>query len=99
MGSIEELVEAINSRNPEEEFSYTKFASANQVDRSTLARRHQGVSTSREVKALNQRKLNNTEEAALIRLINSLTEQGLPPNRLQIRNYAAKLAGNSVSNS
>ena len=53
MDLIQEAATEFNSRNYKEQILYTQFAKAKGVDRSTLARRHKGVLTSREVKAVN----------------------------------------------
>ena len=97
MGSIEAALAAIDSLEPGESINYTKIASNYQVDRSTLARRHQAISTPRIVKAINQRKLSPQQEQELIRYIEKLTQRGLPPTRPMIQNFAACIAKTSVS--
>jgi hypothetical protein len=48
MGSIEAAIAAIEALKPGEKLVYTHIAEKYSVDRRTLARRHQGLSTSRD---------------------------------------------------
>ena len=99
MDPIKTAIEAIESREPGEDFSYQKVAAAHNVSRVTLAQRHQRVQSTQGVKAFNQRKLNDTEEEELIQHINRLTRDGFPPSRPQIREYILTVLGISVSDS
>jgi hypothetical protein len=89
MGSIEAAIAAIESLEPDEDFCYKEIAAAYGVDRVTLSRRHQEVQASHTTKSINQQKLTPPQEAELIKYIDKLTEQGLPPTRQIIRNFAA----------
>ena len=57
MGSIEAALAAIESLKLGEQFTYTQIAAEYGCSRITLARRHQGVLTSRNTKAENQQAL------------------------------------------
>ena len=53
MNSIEAALAAIELLGPGEELSYLEIAAEYHCDRTTLSRRHQGISTSREAEAQN----------------------------------------------
>ena len=57
MSSIEAALAAIESLKPGEKLNYTEIANKYGCNRTTLARRHQGVSASRTIKAENQQAL------------------------------------------
>jgi hypothetical protein len=69
-----------------------KIAAKYSVDRRTLARRHQGASISCAAKAENQQALHPQQEQELLRYIERLTRQGLPPTRSMIRRFASEIA-------
>ncbi|CAE7204954.1 HTH Tnp Tc5 domain containing protein [Pyrenophora teres f. teres] len=92
MGPIEAAIAAIESLKPGEQFSYRKIAVQYGCSRTSLARRHQGRSGSREAMALNQQSLHPQQEQELLGYIDYLTEQGLPPTRAIIRSIASQIA-------
>jgi hypothetical protein len=92
MSSIEAALAAIESLEPGEQFSYRQIAKDYGCDRTTLARRHQGVRASRRIKAENQQALHPQQEQELLRYIKRLTERGLPPTRPMIRRFASDIA-------
>jgi hypothetical protein len=92
MGAIEDAIRAIESLEPGEQFSYTKIAATYGCSRSALSQRQQGVSTSRSTKAQNQQALHPQQEQELLRYIERLTRQGLPPTRPMIRRFASSIA-------
>jgi hypothetical protein len=92
MEPIEAALTAIESLEPGEKPNYTQVAQAYGVVRSTLTRRHQRVSASRDNKAQNQQALHPQQEHELLRYIERLTRQGLPPTRPMIRRFASKIA-------
>ena len=49
MGAIEDAIDAIESREPGEDFTYRNIAKIFGVNRTTLARRHQGSQASQTV--------------------------------------------------
>jgi hypothetical protein len=85
MGSIEDALAAIAL---EEKPKYSATATEYDVDRTTLSRRHRGVTTSR-AEARNIRSLLTTQqEKELVNYINKLTTRGLPPTLSMVRNFA-----------
>ena len=62
------------------------------VDRSTLSRRFRGVTQSYEVKSQNQTLLLQAQEKALVSYINKLTESGIPPTLVIVRNFVKDIA-------
>jgi hypothetical protein len=94
MDPIQEAIEYIKSHEPGDDFSYTKVAAQFGVERSTLARRHQGVHDQRGV---SHRSLHPEREAELVRYIETLTERRLPPTKVMVQQFASQLAGKPVS--
>ncbi|KAF2851074.1 hypothetical protein T440DRAFT_79185 [Plenodomus tracheiphilus IPT5] len=92
MNSIEAALAAIDALMPGEKINYTQIAQDYGVVRSTLTRRHQGVSVSRNTKAENQQVLHPQQEQELLRYVEHLTRQGLPPTRSMIQNFALQIA-------
>ena len=97
MDPIQAAIEEIESRGPEEGFSYKKIAAKYNIQRSTLSRRHQGLTSSNQTKKLNQTKLSPQQEDELVQYIKTLTERGLPPTREMIRNSASQVAHETIS--
>ena len=96
MSSINAALAAIESLKPGEKLSYRKIAAEYHCSRTTLARRHQGISASRDTKAQNQQALHPQQEQELLRYIERLTRQGLPPIRPMIRRFASSIAGKEL---
>ena len=96
MDPIQEAVEEIESRDPGDDFSYQAIAKKFGIDRRTLARRHQGLSTTRNAAHL---VLHPEHEAELVQYIRTLNERSLPPSRAMIQQFAGQLAGKPVSRS
>jgi hypothetical protein len=92
MSSIHAALAAIDSLEPGEQFSYRQIAKGHGCDRTTLARRHQRVAASCDTKAENQLALHPQQEQELLRYIDRLTRQGLPPTRAMIRNFGSQIA-------
>lgn len=65
MCSVEAAIAAIESLEPGEKFLYTEIANRYGCNRTTLARRHQGVSTSSNTKAEIQLALHPHQEQAI----------------------------------
>jgi hypothetical protein len=63
------------------------------VQRSTLSRRHNRVTTSVKIKHQNQEFLTQRQQQDLIKYINELTEKGIPPTTTMVRNFAQEMAG------
>jgi hypothetical protein len=92
MSPIEAALAAIKALEPGEKLIYTQIAAKYGVDRRTLARRHQGATTSRDTQAQNLQALHPQQEQELLRYIERLTRQGLPPARPMIRRFASDIA-------
>jgi hypothetical protein len=97
MDPIEAAIAAIESRELGDETSYSKVAAIYGVSRSTLSRRHHGSQHPKEVKDFNQQALSPQQECELVIYIEKLTEQGLPPTREMIINFASQVAHRQVS--
>ncbi|RYN17424.1 hypothetical protein AA0112_g12073 [Alternaria arborescens] len=94
MDPIQEAIKFIESHKLGDKFSYTKVAAQFDIERSTLARRHQGV---HEQRGVSQRSLHPEREAELVRYIETLTGRRLPPTKVMIQQFASQLAGKLVS--
>jgi transposase-like protein len=93
---IQEAVEEIESCEPGDNFTSSEVARRYNIDRRTLARRHQGVTGPR---GLPHRSLHPQHEIELRNYCKTLTEQRLPASRLIIQRFASSLAGKEVSES
>jgi hypothetical protein len=93
---IEAALAAIESLDPRENINYTQIAKSYSVVRSTLTQRHQRISSSRDTKAQNQQALHPQQEQELLRYIERLTSQGLPPTRPMIRRFASDITKKEV---
>jgi hypothetical protein len=92
MAPIDDALAAIGSNELGEHLIYQKYADKYGVNRSTLSRRHRGISQPRKDYAANQQVLTPAQEAELVEYIKTLTKQGLPPTREMIQNFSSKLA-------
>jgi hypothetical protein len=96
MGSIQAALNMIASLKPSEKVNYTRTAIQHGVDRRTLARRHQAITTSRGAAAQQRQALNDQQELELVEYIYSLTKRALPPTRAMIRNFGSQIAGREL---
>ena len=96
MGAIQDAIEAIESREPGEDFTYRNIAKIFGVNRTTLARRHKGSQASQTVILTNQQKLSPEEELELVDYINRLTKRALLPTQEIIQNFASQVAGEPI---
>jgi len=71
----------------------TTTAKMHKINRSTLSRRWNKVTRSREESYNLMRFLNTIQSKALIKYINNLTERGLPPTVVMVKNIAAEIIG------
>jgi len=71
----------------------TATAKMHKINRSTLSRRWNKVTRSREESYDSMRFLNTIQSKALIKYINDLTERGLPPTVAMVENIAAEIVG------
>jgi hypothetical protein len=92
MSSIEAALAAIALLKPDERYSYRQIAAEYHCNRTTLARRHQSIQASCQAKAVNQQALHPQQEQELLRYIERLTRQGLPPTRPMILRFASDIA-------
>jgi hypothetical protein len=92
MSLIEAALAAIEALEPSEKLIYAQITRKYGVAVSTLSQRHRGVSSSRAIKAQNQQALHPQQEQELLRYIERLTRQGLPPTRPMIRRFASSIA-------
>jgi hypothetical protein len=92
MSPIKAALAAIEALEPSEKLIYAQIARKYGVAVSTLSQRHRGVSSSRAIKAQNQQALHPQQEQELLRYIERLTRQGLPPTRPMIRRFASSIA-------
>jgi hypothetical protein len=97
--SLEEAVTERRAAEAGRPIPYNQLAEKHGVVRSTLTCREQGLSVSREEKAIAQRLLTPTQESELVRYIEGLTEHHLPPTRTMIKNFAAEIAQKEPSDS
>jgi hypothetical protein len=92
MSLIEAALAAIEALEPSEKLIYAQIARKYGVAVLTLSQRHRGVLSSRAIKAQNQQALHPQQEQELLRYIERLTRQGLPPTRPMIRRFASSIA-------
>jgi hypothetical protein len=83
--------------NPDEDFRYTEITKKHGVARSTLSRKHRGVSVTRAEAGLARRYLQPEQEAELVKYREDLTKRKLPPKREMVQNYASDITGHLVS--
>ncbi|KAF1361353.1 hypothetical protein EJ07DRAFT_40342, partial [Lizonia empirigonia] len=96
---MEDALAELDALDSSEEVCYATIAKKHGVDRSTLSRKHRGVSGSRAEAGLARRNLQPEQEAELVKYIEGLTERKLPPTREMVQNYASDIAGHYVSES
>lgn len=96
MDPIQAAIEAIESRGPDEDFTYTEVAKRFGVVRSTLTRRHKAQMQPRDIA---HRKIHLQQELELIQYIEDLTKRRMPPTRQIVQNFASSIAKGDVSES
>ena len=89
MDNIEAALQDLSLQDPP---NITATARRYEINRSTLSRRYNGVTTSAEVKAQKQQLLSPPQEQSLVDYINKLTEDSLPPTVQIVRNFAKEIA-------
>ncbi|KAF7577484.1 hypothetical protein PtrM4_017240 [Pyrenophora tritici-repentis] len=97
MTGIEAALAAIESLSLGDDFTYANIAAKYDCDRSTLSRRHRGLTRARATALANGRLLNNTQESELVKYIHTLVSRGLPPSKPMIRNFASQIAQKDAS--
>ncbi|KAF4634702.1 hypothetical protein G7Y89_g3400 [Cudoniella acicularis] len=74
--------------------NYAMIARKYDLERTTLAKRAKGQTTSREqFQSESHRCLTNAQERVLINQINHLTERGIPPTSQMVKNFAEEMIG------
>jgi hypothetical protein len=93
MAPIDLALEELRSLKPGEKVNITKIAEKYGVNRSTLSRRFNGVTRSKQAHYNNQQFLNDEQSNTLVKWVNRLTERGLPPTRQTLANLAKDITG------
>jgi len=89
MAPIDDALAALESQEPP---NYSATAKQFGISRTVLSRRHRGINVSREEAAENKRLLSTQQEQELVKYINKLSAQGLPPTNAMVRNFAREIA-------
>jgi hypothetical protein len=97
--TLDEALAERRAAEPGEEILGKHLAEKHAVWQSTLTRRAEGETVSREDKAIARQKPTPQQEDELVTYIEGLTVRHLPPTRTMIRNFAQEIAGVEVSNS
>jgi hypothetical protein len=97
MDLILDAIAAINVHKAGDKPSYRQTAKRFGVDRTMLARRHQGKTRSHAGEAQQRMLLSPQQEKQLVRYIEGLKKRGLPPTREMIQNFALVVAKWEVS--
>ncbi|KAF1364047.1 hypothetical protein EJ07DRAFT_172976 [Lizonia empirigonia] len=96
---LNQALAEIAQLSPSKKIQYTQIAENYGVERSTLSRRHRGVTRSRDATDEDRQNLNPQQEKDLVKYIEQLTKQRLPPTRDMIQNFASGVAQKRVSDS
>ena len=99
MTAIEKAIEDLELHESGPQYPYTKYALKWGVERSTLSRRHRGVTGTRAAKYEQHRNLTTTQQQELVQYITKLSKQGLPPTKEMVQNFGTAIAGKPVSES
>ena len=77
--------------------NYTAVARAWKINRSTLSRRHRGVTHSRQafLSEVTQA-LTDEQETVLVACINKYTARGIPPTSQMVHNFAEEIKGGKI---
>ncbi|KAF1364640.1 hypothetical protein EJ07DRAFT_97400 [Lizonia empirigonia] len=97
--SLNQALAEIAQLSPSKKIQYTQIAEKYGVERSTLSRRHRGVTRSRDATDEDRQNLNPQQEKDLVKYIEQLNKQRLPPTRDMIQNFASGVAQKRVSDS
>jgi hypothetical protein len=89
---------AVADLESQESLNYAQTAKKWNVHRSTLSRRHRGVTGSKDDQySYAVQALTNVQEDVLVRYINDLSARGLPPTPQIVKNLAEELANKKLS--
>jgi hypothetical protein len=92
MDPIDKAIAAVKALSPKEQLFYRKAAKKFNVDRTTLAQRHQGCQVPQYTQITNGRLLNPQQESELVSYIEDLTNDVLPPTKAMVQNFASEIA-------
>lgn len=90
MGSIDEAIAAVESGRFK---NLSEVARTYKVCQSTLWRRVNGKTVSKDLRDAEKQLLTMEQESSLVSIINDLSYKGIPPTNRMIRNLAAELGG------
>ena len=97
MRNIHRIPEAIADLESQDVPNVKATAEKYDVNRKTLENRWKGKSTSMEACVSNHRQcLTNSQERALVQLINKLTDRRIPPTTAIVKNLAEEIRGCAV---
>jgi hypothetical protein len=94
MAPIDEALKAIGSL---ETPNYSKYTRLFHCDRTTLSRRHRGITNGKAVKYEEQSLLSDQQQKSLVEYINTLSARGIPPTNLIVTNFAKEICGKQPS--
>ncbi|RDI78192.1 hypothetical protein Vi05172_g11825 [Venturia inaequalis] len=90
MAPIDDALAALASQ---EQPNYTQTALQFAVDRTTLSRRHRGLTGSKSEGREKVSLLSYSQQKTLVNYINMLTARGLPPTNAIVNNFAEEICG------
>lgn len=91
---MDSIAAALDACELSEAPNYTQIAKEYGCDRTTLSRRHRGVTCSQNELHESQQLLSHNQELELVKYINLLSEKGIPPTVSMVRNFAAEIGKN-----
>ena len=97
MSYEERMSKALAALDLQEHPKYAPVAREYSLERTTLAKRHKGQTTSRAIANSESRQcLTTQQEEALITAINFYTDRHIPPTSQMVKNFAEEIIGRSV---
>jgi len=99
MDPIDEVIAVLTPWNQAKFMIMLQLQKKHGVVRTTLMRRHKGITASRATRIFNTQKLNPQQESELVEYIERLTARRLPPTREMVQNFASSIAKEPVSQS
>jgi hypothetical protein len=90
MDSINAALAALELQDPP---NYTATAKLYNIDRTTLSRRHRGITAAKGSAPPPTSLLSFQQKKDLVRYINQLTNRGLPPTVAMVRQFACNISG------
>jgi hypothetical protein len=89
---------AVADLKSQESLNYAQTAKKWNLDRSTLSRRHRGITGSKQDQySYTAKAFTDEQENVLVRYINDLSARGLSPTSQIVKNLAEELAGKDIS--